>query len=249
MNFDPHFKSLQDGRTDINIRYELLDIVFLTLVAILCGAEGWKDIQRFGESKLEWLRKYRAFEQGIPRRHTIARIIGSLSPDNRLNCFVSWLNSVREKQGHEHLAIDAKTLRRSHHNGDKMTALHLLSVMAVNKTLYEEIKACFHKIKRDEPETISSQSYEEVDKGHGRIERRRYIRLDVTDWIESAQSWQGLHSVIEVKRQVQSQDKERTEYSCYISSLKDDVENIARKIRRHWHIENSQHWVLDVVFK
>ncbi len=42
MNFDPHFKSLQDGRTDINIRYELLDIVFLTLVAILCRAEGWK---------------------------------------------------------------------------------------------------------------------------------------------------------------------------------------------------------------
>ncbi len=132
MNFDPHFKSLQDGRTDINIQYELLDIVFLTLVAILCGAEGCKDIQRFGESKLEWLRKYRAFKQGIPWRHTIARIIGSLSPDNRLDCFVSWLNSVREKQGHEHLAIDGKTLRRSHHNGDKMTALHLLSVMAVD---------------------------------------------------------------------------------------------------------------------
>ena len=89
MNFDPHFKSLQDSRTDINIRYELLDIVFLTLVAILCGAEGWKDIQRFGESKLEWLRKYRAFKQGIPQHHTIARIIGSLSPDNRLDCFVS----------------------------------------------------------------------------------------------------------------------------------------------------------------
>ncbi len=43
MNFDPHFKSLQEDRTDINIQYELLGIVFLTLVAILCGAEGWKD--------------------------------------------------------------------------------------------------------------------------------------------------------------------------------------------------------------
>ncbi len=82
MNFDPHFKSLQDGRTDINIRYELLDIVFLTLVAILCGAEGCKDIQRFGESKLDWLRKYRAFEQGIPWRHTIDRIIGVIPPKN-----------------------------------------------------------------------------------------------------------------------------------------------------------------------
>ncbi len=131
----------------------------------------------------------------------------------------------------------------------KQQADYVIQIKNNQKTLYEEIKARFHKIKRDEPETISSQSYEEVDKGHGRIERRCYIRLDVTDWIESAQSWQGLHSVIEVKRQVQSQNKERTEYSCYISSLKDDVENIARKIRRHWHIENSQHWVLDVVFK
>ena len=52
-----------------------------------------------------------------------------------MDCFVSWLNSVREKQGHEHLAIDGKTLRRSHHNGDKMTALHLLSVMAVDSGL------------------------------------------------------------------------------------------------------------------
>ena len=95
MNFDPHFKSLQDGRTDINIQYEVLDRVFLTLVAILCGAEGWKDIQRFGESKLERLRKYRAFKQGIPWRHTITQIIGSLSPDNRLDCFVSWLNNLR----------------------------------------------------------------------------------------------------------------------------------------------------------
>ena len=88
---------------------------------------------------------------------------------------------------------------------------YVIQIKNSQKTLYEEIKAWFHKIKRDEPETISSQSYEEVDKGHGRIERRRYIRLDVTDWIESVQSWQGLHSVIEVKRQVQSQDKERTE--------------------------------------
>ncbi len=171
-----------------------------------------------------------------------------------------------------------------------MTALQLLSVMAVNSGLVvyqsrsagkkNEIKSVQESLElfdvKDsyvtldamycQKETVSTLRkqqadyviqiknnqktlYEEVDKGHGRIERRRYIRLDVTDWIESAQSWQGLHSVIEVKRQVQSQDKERTEYSCYISSLKDDVENIARKIRRHWHIENSQHWVLDVVFK
>ena len=129
-----HYLPMKKWRTCYHCpgRMSSVSVSVLTLVAILCGAEGCKDIQRFGESKLEWLRKYRVFKQGIPWRHTIARIIGSLSPDNRLDCFVSWLNSVREKQGHEHLVIDGKTLRRSHHNGDKMTALQLLSVMAVD---------------------------------------------------------------------------------------------------------------------
>ena len=60
----------------------------------------------------------------------------------------------------------------------KHQADYVIHVKNNQKTLYEEIQAWFHKIKRDEPETISSQSYEEVDKGHGHIERPRYIRLD-----------------------------------------------------------------------
>ncbi len=127
MNFDPHFKLLQDGRTDINIQYELLDIVFLTLVAILCGAEGWKDIQRFGESKLEWLRKYRAFEQGIPWRHTIARIIGSLSSDNRKPLVVSlmrkWIKDMVVLNGVAISGWMSPTGLNQHNHGKAYTVL------------------------------------------------------------------------------------------------------------------------------
>ena len=65
MIFEEHFNTLEDGRTDINISHNLLDVVFLTLVAIISGAEGWKDIQLFGDAKLEWLRKYRDFESQV----------------------------------------------------------------------------------------------------------------------------------------------------------------------------------------
>jgi predicted transposase YbfD/YdcC len=134
MSFLTHFAELEDGRTDINVKYELLDVVFLTLVAVLAGAEGWQDIERFGDAKLEWLRRYRRFASGIPRRHTVARIIGALRPEGLLKGFVSWVNEVRAGRGRSQLAIDGKTLRRSHH-GEKTTALHLLSAMAVDSGL------------------------------------------------------------------------------------------------------------------
>lgn len=64
MSFMEHFEKLQDPRSHINRRHELLDIMFLSVAATLSGAQGWKDIKTFGDEKLEWLRKFRDFEAG-----------------------------------------------------------------------------------------------------------------------------------------------------------------------------------------
>ncbi|MGK0173303.1 MAG: hypothetical protein ACI9W2_005050 [Gammaproteobacteria bacterium] len=66
MCFLDHFESLKDPRSMINRRHDLLDIVFFTVSAVLSGAQGWKDIKNFGDVKFAWLRRYRAFEHGIP---------------------------------------------------------------------------------------------------------------------------------------------------------------------------------------
>lgn len=58
MYFIDHFSALDDPRKDINIRYNFLNIVFLTVCAVVSGSEGWKDIRRFGDEKIEWLRQY-----------------------------------------------------------------------------------------------------------------------------------------------------------------------------------------------
>ena len=78
MSFINHFKSIEDPRPHINKKHELLDIIFLTVVSILSGAEDWKGIKQFSDNKLDWLRKFRKFEAGIPVDDTIARIISAL---------------------------------------------------------------------------------------------------------------------------------------------------------------------------
>ena len=131
MSFIDHFSDLEDPRSDINKRYELLDIVFLVATAVMSGAEGWKEIKEFGDNKLEWLRQYRPYAQGIPVDDTIARIIGALSPEGFVSCFMNWVNELRAKEGGDQIAIDGKTLRRSF-NGERTTALH--SIAAWSKT-------------------------------------------------------------------------------------------------------------------
>lgn len=126
MCFLDHFERLEDPRSTINRRHDLLDIVFLSVSAVLSGAQGWKDIKDFGDVKLDWLRQFRAFEHGIPVDDTIARVLSALEPEAMMSCFVDWVNELRSAQGADCIAIDGKTFRRSH-DGEKQKALHALS--------------------------------------------------------------------------------------------------------------------------
>lgn len=312
MAFIDHFSTLEDTRSHINKKHNLFDVIFLTIVAILSGAEGWKDIKQFGDNKLDWLRNFRQFEAGIPVDDTIARIISALEPELLMSCFISWVNEIRQDNGQEVIAFDGKTLRHSF-DGDRKTAIHSVCayateqglVLAQSKSLSKknevstvleliellelkgsvitadamhclkktakaitkkggdyalqvknnqgklarEIKAYFHKVRRDEPELIESNRLELTNDGHGRIEHRSHVQLPVNDWLEQRKGWDKLTSVIEVTRTRYIGDKESVEVSYYISSLDIDLPQIARVIRKHWAIENSAHWVLDVVFK
>ena len=61
--------------------FEYLDIILLAVSAVLSGAQGWEQIEDFGIHRLDWLRRYRPFEYGIPRHDTIARVISRLKPE------------------------------------------------------------------------------------------------------------------------------------------------------------------------
>jgi len=88
-----------------------------------------------------------------------------------------------------------------------------------------------------------------LDKGHGRLETRRYWQSGYLDWFEERSAWEGLQSVgvVEAIRELNGQSSVERRY--YLSSLEVDVNRFARAVRSHWSIENQLHWVMDVNFK
>lgn len=125
--FLQHFEVITDPRIERCKRYELMDILLLSICAVLSGAEGWEDIEDFGRLKLEWLRQYRPFEQGIPKHDTIARVICRLKPEELENAFQQWISALINITGCDVIAIDGKTARRSFKTRDRESPLHAVS--------------------------------------------------------------------------------------------------------------------------
>ncbi|MFA0350720.1 ISAs1 family transposase, partial [Vibrio sp. 10N.222.55.C6] len=119
MNLIEHLSVVQDTRSDINQKHDLIDVMFLVISAIASGCEGWQDIELFGKDKLDWLRKYRTFEHGIPRRHTVARILKAVVAESLLEALLNWVNEHREAHNKPIIAFDGKVLRGSYRNDRK----------------------------------------------------------------------------------------------------------------------------------
>lgn len=90
--------------------------------------------------------------------------------------------------------------------------------------------------------------FETIDKGHGRIETRRYWQTTDIEWFEDKHLWPGLHSAGMVEAIREKDGEKSIERRFYLSSLPLDVKRFASAIRSHWGIENSLHWTLDVTF-
>jgi predicted transposase YbfD/YdcC len=88
-----------------------------------------------------------------------------------------------------------------------------------------------------------------LDKGHGRLETRRYWQSGQLEWFEERSAWEGLQSVGVVEAVREHKGQSSVERRYYLSSLGVDVRRFARAVRSHWSIENQLHWVMDVNFK
>ncbi|WP_194091726.1 ISAs1 family transposase [Vibrio hibernica] len=134
-SFLQHFEAIEDPRIDRCKRHELLDIILLAVSAVLSGAEGWEQIEDFGIHRLDWLRRYRPFEYGIPRHDTIARVICRLKPEEIETAFQRWMSCLIESTGSDVIAIDGKTARRSFDTRDRRNPLHAVSAWSCQHQL------------------------------------------------------------------------------------------------------------------
>jgi predicted transposase YbfD/YdcC len=134
--FATHFENLTDPRVKRTRRHVLQDILVIALCAMIANANTWVDIERFGNSKLDLLRRFLALPNGIPSHDTFSRVFARLDPAALLVCLHNWLNELREKLGGTHVAIDGKTLRGSHDGEVRPNALHLVSAWATEARLF-----------------------------------------------------------------------------------------------------------------
>jgi predicted transposase YbfD/YdcC len=125
-----HFQSLQDPRCCHLVEHRLLDIIGLTLCAVICGADSWVDIAAYGRAKEAWLRGFLSLPHGIPSHDTIARLFAALDPEAFQACFVEWVKAMAQLGPGEQIAIDGKTLRHSYDRGGGKGAIHMVSAWA-----------------------------------------------------------------------------------------------------------------------
>ena len=125
-----YFAALPDPRIERTKRHQLLDIITIAICAVLCGADSWVDVEVFGHAKLPWLRTFLALPHGIPSHDTFGRVFAALDPQQFEQCFLSWVRAVVPHTVGEVVALDGKTLRRSHDRGAGQGPLHLVSAWA-----------------------------------------------------------------------------------------------------------------------
>jgi predicted transposase YbfD/YdcC len=311
-SFEGHFEQLKDPRVERTKLYPLVEILFVTLCGSVCGAESWRDFVIFGKEKLEFLREYYAFTNGIPSKNTFARVFAVLDIEAFKKCFIEWVKSLQTVLN-EVIAIDGKTLCNSVDKVSGTSAIHMVSAFATEArlvlaqqavdeksneitaipkllnlldlkghivtidamgtqkaiaqqiveqggdyilalkgnqgTLNEEVRLFLETALQKPSSTVIEDSYEDIDKGHGRIETRLCYVSSQIDWLSQKEKWAGLKTIAMIEETRDMNDgKPSTERRFFISSLSADAERISTAVRAHWLIENGLHWTLDVVF-
>lgn len=125
-----HLYAVKDPRSRKNRLYPLEEILVLCICAVVSGAEGWEAIAAFGRSKLEWLRRFLPFTNGVPSADCLGWVMARLPARAFQECFVSWTQSIAHLSAGEVVALDGKRLRRSHDRRRGQQAIHMVSAWA-----------------------------------------------------------------------------------------------------------------------
>jgi predicted transposase YbfD/YdcC len=161
----------------------------------------------------------------VPKLLELLEIVGAVVTLDAMHCQTETAAAIQAKQ-----------------------ADYVLNVKGNQPKLLECLQQVFEEYGNQDFKAPGLRVHKTTERSHGRDEQREYyVAPAPADLIESAQ-WAGLQSVVMVYRHREAVGKETDEVHYYISSLPPKVKRLANAIRDHWGIENSLHWVLDVIF-
>lgn len=123
------FSSVQDPRVQGRCKHKLIDILVLTVLGVLCGAEGISEIEEFGHQKMDFLERYIDLSKGVPSHDTIARVLSIISPETFELAFAGWVaESLHHPEKGKSIALDGKSVRGTERRFEgKYKALHIVS--------------------------------------------------------------------------------------------------------------------------
>lgn len=130
-----HFANLTDPRVERSRRHDLLDILALTVCAVLANCDSYEDIELYGHEKYDWLKTFLRLPNGIPSHDTINRVLSRLDPAELRDCLVNWTAALAQTTAGRVIPIDGKTLRGSLDRAAGTTGLHLVSAWAAELSL------------------------------------------------------------------------------------------------------------------
>lgn len=140
-----HWSKLEDPRGDCGKRHQLIEIISIAVCAVICGADGWVDVELFGNSKKEWLKTFLDLPHGIPSHDTFGKVFALLDAQQFQDRFMDWVQAVNEVTKGQLVAIDGKTIRRSHDRFIGKAAIHMVSAWAsANHLLLGQTKTDAH---------------------------------------------------------------------------------------------------------
>ncbi|HWY34993.1 MAG TPA: ISAs1 family transposase [Nitrosopumilaceae archaeon] len=127
------FGKIEDPRSKRNRLYAISEILFTALCAAICGAEGWQDVEDYGKMKIDFLRKFLPYKNGIPSDDTFRRFFRALNPQHFQELFRTWVKTIQSEQSERVIAIDGKSARHSFDDEKKM--LHMINAYATEARL------------------------------------------------------------------------------------------------------------------
>lgn len=136
------FEDIEDPRRETaNKRHELIDIIVIAVVGTICGADSWTEIAMGGHAKEKWFRSFLKLPNGIPSHDTFGRVFSLIDPDQFRVAFGRFVAAMAELAPREVVAVDGKTLRRSHDHGAGQGAIHMVSAWAAeNRVILGQVR-------------------------------------------------------------------------------------------------------------
>jgi predicted transposase YbfD/YdcC len=306
------FAGVEDPRVVGRCDHLLLDIIAITILAVLCGAEDWPDIELFGQSRKDWLKTFLELPNGIPSHDTFRRVLGAMERNRFSEALFRWTQALHEATGGKLVGIDGKALRRSFAKKSGKAMLHLVTAWASDNGLTLGQVACEEKsneitaipallnllslkgctvtidamgcqkeiaaqireqkghyvlalkgnqsglqedmqqfyedsIDRDF-EGVKQETDQATETAHGRTDERICHVLEIPRDHSQCAAWRDLRTLVALTSRRFCQGKETWETRLYVSSHPPRAKRLGHAIRRHWSIENGQHWVLDMCF-